>query len=134
MKTKKTKIKKEKVNTKDKTKRKSSMAFKCGFLIFLASSFLMSILLIISTRVTKNEVSNLYSEMAEEVVDGRTKEIENKLGIYVDDMRIYSEADICSTGDVEQVLEWFKKHQYLKNFDVSSERFKKAKKFTLTKN
>jgi len=117
MKTKKTKIKKEKVNTKDKTKRKSSMAFKCGFLIFLASSFLMSILLIISTRVTKNEVSNLYSEMAEEVVDGRTKEIENKLGIYVDDMRIYSEADICSTGDVEQVLEWFKKHQYLKNFD-----------------
>ena len=117
MKTKKTKIKKEKVNIKDKAKRKSSLAARCGLLIFVVSVFLMSILLVISTKVIRAEVGELYYEMAEEVVDGRTKEIENRFGIYVDDMKLFAEADVCATGDTDLVIEWFMQHKYLKNLD-----------------
>lgn len=115
-KTKKIKVKKEKINKKQK---KSSLAVRCGLLIFIVSVFLMTILLMISTKVIKNGVGELYHEMAEEVVDGRTKEIENRFGIYVDDIQFFSEADVCSTGDANQVIEWFLQHQYLKNFDYN---------------
>ena len=97
--------------------RKASIGQKLGLALLVAVLFLFSILLFITSRVIQTQTTKSYYEMAHEIVNGRADEINKWIEVYINDLRIYSDADVIQTGDDEQVLEWLHNHQNLRNPD-----------------
>ncbi len=97
--------------------KKSSIGRRLGILLMVAVLFLFSILLVITSRVIKSQTTESYYEMAHEIVNGRSDEINKWIEVYKNDLKIYSEADIVKTGDPEQVIEWLQHHQQFRNRD-----------------
>ena len=97
--------------------RKASIGQKLGLALLVAVLFLFSILLFITSSVIKTQTTASYYEMANEIVNGRADEINKWIEVYINDLRIYSDADVIKTGDDEQVLEWLHNHQNLRNPD-----------------
>ncbi len=97
--------------------RKASIGQKLGLALLVAVLFLFSILLFITSKVIKTQTTKSYYEMAHEIVNGRADEINKWIEVYINDLRIYSDADVIKTGDNEQVLEWLHNHQNLRNPD-----------------
>ena len=97
--------------------RKASIGQKLGLALLVAVLFLFSILLFITSRVIQTQTTKSYYEMAHEIVNGRADEINKWIEVYINDLRIYSDADVIKTGDDEQVLEWLHNHQNLRNPD-----------------
>ena len=97
--------------------RKTSIGRKLGLTLLVAVLFLFSILLYITSRVIQSQTTKSYYEMAHEIVNGRADEINKWIEVYINDLRIYSDADIIKTGDDEQVIEWLHNHQNLRNPD-----------------
>ena len=97
--------------------RKTSIGRKLGLTLLVAVLFLFSILLFITSRVIQSQTTKSYYEMAHEIVNGRADEINKWIEVYINDLRIYSDADITKTGDDEQVIEWLHNHQNLRNPD-----------------
>ena len=97
--------------------RKASIGQKLGLALLIAVLFLFSILLFITSRVIQTQTTKSYYEMAHEIVNGRADEINKWIEVYINDLRIYSDADVIKTGDDEQVLEWLHNHQNLRNPD-----------------
>ena len=97
--------------------RKTSIGRKLGLTLLVAVLFLFSILLFITSRVIQSQTTKSYYEMAHEIVNGRADEINKWIEVYINDLRIYSDADIIKTGDDEQVIEWLHNHQNLRNPD-----------------
>ncbi len=99
------------------TLKKSSIGRRLGISLMVAVLFLFSILLVITSRVIKSQTTESYYEMAHEIVNGRSDEINKWIEVYKNDLKIYSEADIVKTGDPEQVIEWLQHHQQFRNRD-----------------
>ena len=97
--------------------RKASIGQKLGLALLIAVLFLFSILLFITSRVIQTQTTKSYYEMAHEIVNGRADEINKWIEVYINDLRVYSDADVIKTGDDEQVLEWLHNHQNLRNPD-----------------
>ena len=97
--------------------RKASIGQKLGLALLIAVLFLFSILLFITSKVIQSQTTKSYYEMAHEIVNGRADEIDKWIEVYINDLRIYSDADVVKTGDDEQVLEWLHNHQNLRNPD-----------------
>ncbi len=97
--------------------RKTSIGRKLGLTLLVAVLFLFSILLFITSRVIQSQTTKSYYEMAHEIVNGRADEINKWIEVYINDLRLYSDADIIKTGDDEQVIEWLHNHQNLRNPD-----------------
>ena len=53
--------------------------------------------------------------MAQQVVIGRSDEITKWIEIYVNDLKVYSEADAAKDGDVEEYVDWMCSRPDLKN-------------------
>ena len=101
-----------------KTKRrKSSIGRRLGLLLLVIVLFLFSILLVITSKVIKSQTTESYYEMAHEIVNGRADEINKWIEVYINDLKVYSNADIVSTGDDEQVIDWLHDHQQIRNPD-----------------
>ena len=62
-------------------------------------------------------VSETTYGLAEKIVTGRANEFKNWMDMYVNDMKVYSGAEINKTGDKEQVLKWFQSNTQLRNQD-----------------
>ena len=62
-------------------------------------------------------VSETTYGLAEKIVTGRANEFKNWMDMYVNDMKVYSGAEINKTGDKEQVLKWFQSNTQLRNKD-----------------
>ena len=97
--------------------RKASIGQKLGLALLIAVLFLFSILLFITSKVIQSQTTKSYYEMAHEIVNGRADEIDKWIEVYINDLRIYSDADVVKTGDDAQVLEWLHNHQNLRNPD-----------------
>ncbi len=92
-----------------------SIRFKIGVLVLLAIAVLMTFLVFVVTSGVRKQIVASYTEMATNVLSGRSTQIDNWVKIYQNDMRIYSDADVVKTGDDEQVLEWLQQHTNLRN-------------------
>ena len=99
------------------TLRKTSIGRKLGFLLLVVVLFLFSILLVITSNVIKSQTTESYYEMAREIVNGRSDEINKWIEVYKNDLKVYSNADVVKTGDPQQVIEWLHNHQELRNPD-----------------
>ena len=97
--------------------RKTSIGLKMGIGLMVAVLFLFSILLIITSMVIKSQTTESYYEMANEIINGRSDEINKWIEVYKNDLKVYSDADVVKTGDPEQVIEWLHNHQELRNPD-----------------
>ena len=97
--------------------RKSSIGRRMGLVLLVAVLFLFSILLLITSIVIKSQTTESYYEMAHEIVNGRADEINKWIEVYINDLKVYSNADVIETGDDEQVIEWLHNHQKLRNPD-----------------
>ncbi len=97
--------------------RKTSIGRKMGLALLVAVLILFSVLLFITSKVIQSQTTKSYYEMAHEIVNGRADEINKWIEVYINDLRIYSDADIVKTGDDEQVIEWLHGHQNLRNPD-----------------
>jgi len=97
--------------------KKTSIGRKMGLVLMIAVLFLFSILMVITSNVIKSQTTKSYYEMAREIVNGRSDEINKWIDVYKNDLKVYSEADVVKTGDPEQVIEWLHNHQQLRNQD-----------------
>ena len=68
-----------------------------------------------------NTVQDLVSEstytLSKKIVGGLSTEFKNWMDMYVNDLKVYSGAEVNKTGDKEQVLAWFQNNQNLRNKD-----------------
>ena len=103
-------------NTNETTKKKS-LARRMGALILCVTIVLMAILLLITSSVVKKQTTASYNDLAEELANGRSEEIEKWLNVYINDLRIYSDADVVKTGDAEAVIAWLHEHTELRHPD-----------------
>ena len=99
------------------TSNKKSLARRMGALILCVTIVLMAVLLLITSSAVKNQTTASYNDLAEELANGRSEEIEKWLNVYINDLRIYSDADVVKTGDAEAVIEWLHNHTELRNPD-----------------
>ncbi|MBR5401403.1 MAG: methyl-accepting chemotaxis protein [Treponema sp.] len=97
--------------------KKTSIGRNLGIALLVAVLFLFSILLLITSRVIKSQTTESYYEMAHEIVNGRSDEINKWIEVYKNDLKVYSEADIVKTGDPQQVIDWLQHHQQFRNRD-----------------
>ena len=102
---------------KAELERKKSLAGKMGIIIFAVTCVLMATLMIITSSIVKKQTAESYYELAEELAVGRSDEIEKWLNVYMNDLRIYSEADVVKQGDAEEVIKWLHSHTELRNPD-----------------
>ena len=101
----------------NETSKKKSLARRMGALILCVTIVLMAILLLITSKAVKNQTTASYNDLAEELANGRSEEIEKWLNVYLNDLRVYSDADVVKTGDAEAVIEWLHNHTELRNPD-----------------
>ena len=103
---------------KDKTRKllkdRHLLVETCA-VIFSVLFIFMGSLIGISTSVIKNQTRNSYYEMAQEIVISRSDEITKWIDIYVNDLKIFSEADAARNGDAEEFIFWMKNHRQLQN-------------------
>lgn len=97
--------------------RKQRLAVKLSILMMSVVIFLFTVMIFRVCRTLRSQVSSSTYEMSQNIVEGRADEIKNWMEIYLNDMRIYSEADVIKTGDSEQVVAWLQSHTELKNKD-----------------
>ena len=97
--------------------KKTSIGRNLGIALLVAVLFLFSILLLITSKVIKSQTTESYYEMAHEIVNGRSDEINKWIEVYKNDLKVYSEADIVKTGDPQQVIDWLQHHQQFRNRD-----------------
>ena len=101
----------------EKFQKQKSLARRMGALILCVTIVLMAILLLITSSVVKNQTTASYNDLAEELANGRSEEIEKWLNVYINDLRVYTDADVVKTGDAEAVIEWLHNHTNLRNPD-----------------
>ena len=99
------------------SKSKISLATKSGIIILVVLLGLMATLLLVTASVVKKQTQESYNEMATEIVEGRSAELEKWLQIYINDLRVYSEADVVKDGDAEEIIEWLHNNQHIRNPD-----------------
>ena len=86
-------------------------------IIFSVLFIFMGSLIGISTSIIKNQTRDSYYEMAQEVVVGRSDEITKWIEAYVNDLKVYSEADAAKSGDIMEYVDWMCSRPDLKNPD-----------------
>ena len=64
---------------------------------------------VVSMR-TKKSVANSYEEDCRKITDAYSNVVSIRLSEYIKQMRMYTEADITSTGDPQQIQEWLIAH------------------------
>ena len=100
-----------------KTTKKSSLALRFIIIIFIVMTVLIGVLLFSLTKILERQTENSYYELANEIVAGRSKEVEQWLAVYENALKVYSENDIVKTGDPALVIDWLHNHQNLRHPD-----------------
>lgn len=97
--------------------KRSSLSKKYGFVIFALVIALMGALLFITVNVVRSQNTLTYENIAKEVVNGRSEEIKKWLEVYINDLKVYTQADVVKTGDAEKIISWLHDHQNLRHPD-----------------
>ena len=100
---------------KSKTLKDKKLGLEIGAIIFSVFLVFMSCMIVIPSLIIKNHTKQTYYEMAQEVLKGRSEEITKWIDIYVNDLKVYSEANAAKAGSIEKYVEWMCSRPDLKN-------------------
>ena len=103
----------------NKVKITNKLSVRMGLIIIVSLALLFMGMLLVIVKTVKKEVTESTYAISQKVVEGRAAEIDNWLDIYINDLRIYADADVNATGSKTEVLKWFQSHTNLKNKDFS---------------
>ena len=98
-----------------KLQKDRRLGFEIGSVIFSVFVIFMGSMIAIPSLIIKNHTKDTYYEMAQQVVIGRSDEITKWIEIYVNDLKVYSEADAAKDGDIEEYVDWMCSRPELKN-------------------
>ncbi|MBR2108301.1 MAG: methyl-accepting chemotaxis protein, partial [Treponema sp.] len=93
------------------------LSTKYSIILLITTFLFFSVMVIFISTAIRSQIKNITFSMGENIADGRGAEISNWIDIYTNDLKIYSEAEINTTGDKEKVLEWLHNNTQLRNRD-----------------
>ena len=95
--------------------KEKKLGREIGTVIFSVFVIFMGCMITIPSLIIQNHTKKTYYEMAQEVVIGRSDEITKWIEVYVNDLKVYSEADAANSGDIEEYVNWMCSRPDLKN-------------------
>ena len=100
---------------KDTTLRDRKLALELGTIIFSLFVIFMGAMIVIPSLIIKSQTKQSYYEMAQEIVISRSDEITKWIGIYENDLKIFTENEAAFSGDIENYVDWLCSHTNLIN-------------------
>ena len=97
--------------------RERKIALELGTIIFSLFVVFMGMMILIPSKIIKNQTKKSYYEMAQEIVIGRSDELTKWIAIYVNDLKTFSDCDEARSGNIEEYTKWLCSHDYLVNED-----------------
>ena len=95
--------------------RERKLGFEIGAIIFSVFVLFMSCMILIPSLIIRNQTQQSYYEMAQEIVKGRSDEITKWIEGYLNELKVYSEADAAKSGDINKYVQWMSSRRDLKN-------------------
>ena len=102
---------------KDKINLKNRLTVRFGSIMIFGFLILCLSMVVVVSRLLKNQVENTTYNFLQNIVAGRADEISNWTEIYLNDLRIYSQNDINLSGEDQTVINWLQNHTELRNPD-----------------
>lgn len=97
------------MNDKNTEKQGKLVYYILGITVAIITVLTALQVIIVETRA-KHSVAESYEETSLKITDAYTNVVSNKLGEYIKQMRMYTEADVTQTEDPEQIQEWLVSH------------------------
>ena len=107
--------KKEETSVKIKWFNRLSVKISLGILLFTFALFAIMIVFVI--KANAKHVRTSIGEMSSHFVEASAAELENFIGIYLNDLTVFSDNIVNDTGNIPEVVKVFKEHQFYKNDD-----------------
>jgi len=95
----------------------NSILTKVAFLTIPLVVILFTILIFVNLKVLSPVMDNVYESNMIEISNARAAQIESWLNSYLLDLKVYSGAEVCKTGDEEEVVKWLQQNTQLCNKD-----------------
>ena len=97
--------------------RRNSILTKVVFITIPLVVILFAILIFVNLKVLSPVMDNVYESNMKEISNARAAQIESWLNSYLLDLKVYSGAEVCKTGDGEEVVKWLQQNTQLCNKD-----------------
>ncbi len=94
-------------------RRERKLVLEMGTIIFSLFFVFMGMMIIIPSLIIQTRTKQSYYEMAQEIVKSRSDELTKWIGIYENDLKIFTECDEARAGDVETYVDWLCNHEDL---------------------
>ncbi|WP_191016041.1 methyl-accepting chemotaxis protein [Treponema zioleckii] len=106
----------EKFNSSSKKTKKLAKQI----ITIIASAFfvLFTVLIVLLVSQVRKTMLNVYTDYTTKVATSNADEISRWVDIYLNDMRIFSSADVVKTQNDEEIVQWLLEHDNLKNEDM----------------
>lgn len=108
-------MKEESTKTTNKTKK---LVMQILSLIAAAFALLFTVLIYLLVSKVRSTMTEVYTDYTTKIATSGADEISRWVDIYLNDMRIFTSADVVKTKDDGQIVEWLTTHQNLKNEDM----------------
>ena len=90
----------------ENSKRRTSLIGVLIAIIAFVFIALSSVQLILITKFSNNSTSKSYGENCSEITQAYSMMITNRLNMYLREIRYYVDADVTSTLDTDQIIQW----------------------------
>ena len=97
--------------------RDRKLALEMGTIIFSLLFIFMGMMIIIPSLIIQTRTKQSYYEMAQEIVKSRSDELTKWIGIYENDLKMFTERDEARDGDIQTYVNWLCNHTELINKD-----------------
>ena len=101
----------------EKIKFKNRLSVKVSVLMTLIIGILFFVMIFVITGTTKKEVKQSSYQMQELFTEKSAAEYNNWVNIYLNDIKVFSDAEVNKSGNIEEIVNWFKQNQNLVNKD-----------------
>ena len=99
------------------TKFFKRISVKVSCIMLCAIAVLFSVMITVVLQYNSKHVKASTYEMANLFTQTSAAEFENWVDIYLNDIKVFSENDINKSGNVPEIVDWFKAHQNYKHED-----------------
>ena len=103
----------------EKIKLTKKLSFKIGALIIVAVFCLCTSMIMVIINTVRGVVREQTYELSRDIANSRASELKNWIDMYINDLKVYSEAEVNKTGDKEKVIKWFRANKQIRNPDYS---------------
>ena len=100
------------------TKKTKKMAQEVIMIIAIAFIISFTALTYLLVRQVRTAMSKFYTDYTTKIATSNADEIARWIDIYVNDMRLYSSADVVKTRNDDEIIQWLIDHEHLKNEDM----------------